>query len=318
MKYSFLLLVVCVFFSRCKEWEEKKITVPVEAFSLEGLYKEVRKIDTAAAMLHFTPDTAAFTLYPFLLEDFYPDRVDGLHGNVESITETELWPREGDRMEESLSREYVFENGLLTQITDNDEEDGYVETMEYDSAGFMTADKTVYPGDEDSVVKEYQYDAQKRLIKVLHFDVLNKLVKTTHFFYHKNGNLDSMWHEDSENENYTYRYYFNAASSSFLKVHLSEKGKINWAIFYRLNDGGKPVFDEFYDKTNGITIKSNNYTYDKEGNLAKAKMMFPAEGLAQFTQSYVKRDAAGNWTEMLSYENGDLYSITRRKISYRP
>lgn len=318
MKYSFLLLIVCVFFFQCKEWEKKKIQPPIETFSLEKLFGEIRKIDTASEMLDFKPDSAIIEFNKNILSGFFPDSVDGLKGDVSSIIETVLTPQKRGNLEVSYTKEYFFENGRLIKFIDYDPADSLFQTMKYDATGLLVQDKKVNPDQSDSIIMEYQYDTQKKLNKILHFDGLNILVKTTHFFYHENGNLDSVFHENTEGEDLSYKYFTSSNSRSFLQLAFDSKGSIMAATFYRLDDYNRSIYDEQYRKEESVALWKYKYDYTSYGDLKQLESTSKRGGRGySFKKSYPKRDSAGSWVERFTYVQGDLQQVSRRAITYK-
>lgn len=317
MKYSFLLLIVCVFFWSCdpivKEGEPQR-----ETFSLGKLYKKISGFDSAAKMLQFKPDTGAFKFSQSILDEFYPDTIHALKGNVASIIMTELSPGDRGKINEDYTVEYLFENGRLVKLTENKPDDTTIQIMEFNASGLLSEWRSVYPSENDSVTLEYQYDSLNRLSKILRFDGLNVLVQTSYFFYNKNRTLDSMFYDNTEGDSYSHKYFTNNSSGSYLKVKIHKDGTIQSADFYLLNDNQRTTYDEHYYDDGRVSIGYNTYRYDTSGLMTEMKV----KNKRQFTDvtvtnSYRKKDAAGNWIEMFSYVNRNLSGVHRRSIKYK-
>lgn len=318
MKYSFLLLIVCVFFFRCKEWEEKKIVPPVETFSWERLHEKLRRLDSTSHILHFKPDTGIIDFNTIVLHEFSIDTIMGLKSNVKSVIETELRPQRKGRPEEGKTNEYYFENGRIVKSLDNISDDSLIETLEYDAKGRLLEIKKVWPKEDNSLVMEYQYDSQSRLHKILYFNDLDLLIRSSHLFYHKNGNVDSVFYEDTEGKDLRFKYFINSNSRSFLQVRIDDKGEIVAASFFELDDYNRVRYEEEYLNDDGGSIFFHQYEYDSNGDLKKFETLTSFQsGKTSSTYSYPRRDTAGYWIEKLTYVDGNLYYINRRVITYK-
>ncbi len=211
VRHSILLLVVSVFFWGCdpivKEGEPQS-----ETFSLAKLFKKVSGFDSAAKMIQFKPDTGAFKFSQSILDEFYPDTIPVLKGNVAAIIMTELSPGDRGKINEDYTVEYLFENGRLVKLTENKPDDTTIQIMEFNASGLLGEWRSVTPAENDSVTLEYQYDSLNRLSKILRFDGLNVLVQTSYLFYNKNGTLDSMFYDNTEGDSYSHKYF---TSNSF-------------------------------------------------------------------------------------------------------
>jgi hypothetical protein len=317
VKYFILLLIVCVFFSGCdpivKEGVPKR-----ETFSLAKLFEEIRKADTASKILSFKPDTGHFKFNAELLNDFYPDPLPGLKDNVVAMSVNRQSPGERGKMEETEVVEYLFENGRPVKKVEKTPYDTSIQTFEYNAAGLLSEHKFIYPGGNDSVTREYQYDNQNRLVKILYFDGLNVLVETAHFFYNKAGNLDSVFDDDSEGESFSIKYFTNNTANAYLWVKIRENGKIVRAYYYTLEDNGQLSTEEHYDKDGRRSIYMTTYDYNSFGELTSLKTENKTLYVRyKYDHSYKKRDAAGSWIEMIRYLDGDLHEVQRRTIKYK-
>ena len=317
MKYSILLLVVCVCFWGCdpivKEGEP-----PGDTFSLAKLNKDIRSLDTAAKMLQFKPGTGAFKFSRSILDEFYPDTIHILKGNVASILMTKSSPGKRGQITENYTVAYQFARGRLVKMTENKPLDTTIQIMEFNASGLLSEWRTVHSNESDSVTLEYQYDSLNRLSKVLRFDGLNVLVQTSYFFYNEYGTVDSMYYDNTQGDSYSYKYFTNNSSGSYLKVKIDRRDNLLSADLHLLNDNQRLTYEEYYNKDGRPSIGYETYRYDTSGLMTERKITKTGQLFEiTVTNSYKKKDAAGNWIEMYTYLNRNLSTIHRRSIKYK-
>jgi antitoxin component YwqK of YwqJK toxin-antitoxin module len=91
------------------------------------------------------------------------------------------------------------------------------------------------------------------------------------------------------------------------------QGKVNSKQTYQFNSDNKLIQLHDYGADGKLKV-TIDYNYDNKGSLVAYKLSGDVNH--QYKLKYLSFDAKGNWTSMLSYEDGKIDQLTKRKIIY--
>lgn len=167
---------------------------------------------------------------------------------------------------------------------------------EYGKRGFGVMKKTYYPLSQLNPSKQYDFDYDGDVLRVLEFDLKHRLITSTHYIYGVGGNLMQ-----------TIQYAYNDADS----------GAIMERIVTEYDKNEQPVSVSTYS-ADELLLVAEKIKYDRRGNDIKRTITYYDE--ESKTVTTVRRvytyDKHGNWTVCRYLLNGKEMYVIERKIDY--
>ncbi|MDR0559107.1 MAG: hypothetical protein LBG92_02990 [Prevotellaceae bacterium] len=103
-------------------------------------------------------------------------------------------------------------------------------------------------------------------------------------------------------------------SKGLLQTETNQTAENTLRFKYEYNKKGEPV-KKSEMATDGKIVYSVAYTYDSRGNVLSETSSYTGEEKTVITYKYVY-DSKGNWTEKQEKMNNNLFSLTKRNITY--
>lgn len=254
----------------------------------------------------------------YIVENYYEALLEGDSIVRGARTEETSQLIDAGREEEFLAYEtklYFNEKGMRTEmsvtnpgISPESNELNIREIFNYNDKGLLE-ERISYSFGEPVSKTFYERDEQGRPLKVSIYDADDEVFEVETFQYEENRVSSIIKGENTEiNKIRQYNPSENTLETLIFFENVYDKQ------IEKLNEEKKPIEVSFY-LSKDVLYRRETYKYDKVGNETDWSIFYKDEHNATYTYKY-KYDKHDNWTEQLSFENGEPKVFTSREIVY--
>jgi hypothetical protein len=162
----------------------------------------------------------------------------------------------------------------------------------------------------------YKYDENRFLTEIKEYKPDGKLSTSTILRYDENNNVfEKIWYSRLLNRTSRYEYKYDKEGNEIECTSYRQNGDLFGKDVYTYDKKRNKITEIHY--SDGDYIEYNHtYKYDKFNNITE-KQYKTMNGLTDNIMTYkYEFDSHNNWVKKLYYENGDIFSITKRTIEY--
>ncbi|MDR2423481.1 MAG: hypothetical protein LBD59_02000 [Prevotellaceae bacterium] len=234
----------------------------------------------------------------------------GLKNAVKSVLETDYQIGGNESKAERNVLTKFSENGCKTEERHfvPSGEISYSANFKYSSSGELM-EETVNNTGKD-FVRTYSSNAQKITIHI-RYETAAQL--SAEYYLDDKGKVTQR--VDYDDEGKTFRTFKYSYSSNRLQLETQTMQESILQFKYAYNSKGR-LEKKMEMSPAGKTLHTVSYTYDANGNVLTETSSYsndPDKLVIQYKYIY---DNRGNWTEKRESMNGNLFSITKREITY--